>query len=319
MQILLLQAPNTHVLCSCPFHGRNHTERQVWHLHKKFGASPSDLAGYAGDPDRYKWLLAREIAAMKAHASLQSTIRDPELGNISHRLIVIEPLQDSRRMAEKNFASREVFDIFWNGFLKDRTAEMARFYYLFCWTTRVTFSAGWIFEARMHQLLAMGKPIQIFRIHGHTATKSIIYGDYDTSRKQKDPVDLKWASSEQYVPPEGDSVELQEGRYYRPGSTSFPTIDSLLLLPPSSDTSPPILLMFQIAKNREKHDVNPDGLHRVDRLKFPSNACKYYVAVTPKDTWPKITVPMEHFRGQPMVPDTLFPVFHYPVRELFTG
>jgi len=174
---LPLQVRNAHVLCSCPFLGRNHTEHRVWHLHKKFGASPSDLVGYAGDPDRYKWLLAREIAAVKGHASLQSTIQDPELGNISHRLIVIGPLQESRRMAEINFASQEVFDMLWDTFLKDRTAEIARFYDLFCGTTRVTFSAGWIFEARMHQLVAMGGPIRIFRIHGHTATKNIIYSD----------------------------------------------------------------------------------------------------------------------------------------------
>jgi len=319
MQLLLLQVHNTHVLCSSPFLGGNHTERRVWHLHKKFGASPRDLAGYANDPDRYRGLLVREITAVGDRASLQSTIQDPELSNLSHHLIVIGPLQDDRRVAEKIFASQEVFDMLWNEFLKDRKAEMARFYDLFYGTTRVSSSAGWIFEARMHQLLATGKPIRIFRIHGFPETKNMIYGDCDAFKEQEDPVDLEWATSEQYILPEDDSVELQEGRYYRPGSTSFPTIDSLLLLPPSSDTSPPILLMFQITKNQERHDVNPGDLHRVDRLKFPPNACKYYVVVTPKDAWPKITVSMEHFRGQPMVPDTLFSFFHYPVRELFTN
>jgi len=260
MQLLLLQAHNTHVLCSSPFLGGNHTERQVWHLHKKFGASPRDLAGYADDPDRYVGLLIREIAAAYP---------------LSHRLLVTGPLQDNRRVPKIGFASQEVFDLLWSRYLKNRTAEMSYYYSCFCGTTGATSSARWLFEARIHQLFTRGKTIQIFPILGHRAENNIVYNNYDASRKQKHPMSLQWTSSAQYILPEDDSVELQEGQYYRLDSTKFPTIDSLLLFRPL-DKSPPILLMFRISQNQEEHGVNPTGLRRVNSLKFPSDACKCY-------------------------------------------
>ena len=304
MQILLLQVHNTHVLCSCPFLGRNHTERQFWHLHKRFGASPRDLAGYAGDPDRYIELLIRETAAAYP---------------LSHRLLVTEPSQDNRRVPKIAFASQEVFDLLWSRYLKNRTAEMAYYYSCFCGTAGAASSARWLFEARIHQLLARGKTIQIFPILGHRAKNSIVYSNYDASRKQKDPVGLRWASSEQCILPEDDSVKLQEGHYYHLDSNNFlPTINALLLFRPP-DKSPPILLMFRISQNQEEHDVNPKDLRRVNKLKFPSDTRKCYVVVTPGGTWPRITIPMEHFQGHHMSPDKFLPVFHlyYPVPELF--
>jgi len=210
-----------------------------------------------------------------------------------------------------------VFGLLWDKYLKHQTAEMERFYNLFTGTPGTTVSAGWLFEARMHQLLTGETTIRMFPIHGHRAKKNFIYSDYTASLTQNNPQSFQWTSSEQYSLPEDDLDELHTGRYYRPDSTSFPTIDSLLLIRPP-DRSQPVLLMFQITRNKTVHDVNPIGLRKIDTLNFPSNAARYYVVVTPERIFPKITIPMEHFEGQPQgSPDRLFTVYHYPVHHLF--
>jgi len=217
----------------------------------------------------------------------------------------------------KDFASKTVFGLLWDRYLKQRTAEMEYFYNLFTGSPGTSVSAGWLFEARMHQLLARENTIQMFHIHGHRAKKNLIYSDYTASLGRNNPRSLQWTSSDHYTLPKDHTVELQEGHYYRPDSTSFPTIDSLLLFRPPGG-SPPILLMFQITRNKAEHDVNPRGLREINTLNFPSDAHRYYVVVTPEGVRPKITVPMEHFKGQQGSPDELFTVYHYPVYQLFT-
>ena len=258
---------------------------------------------YAPTPDSYSNLLAREIANADANSPF-------------HRFIIIGPSQDNRGTFEKKFASRLVFDLFWDIYLKYRTNQMEDLYNPFRDSPSTAMSARWIFGSRMHQLLTRQKTIQVFPILGRCAGEDLIYDDYTASKEQKDSMSLHLTDSEQYLLPEDDSVELQEGRYYRPNPTNFPKIDSLLLFH-SPDEQSPVPFMFQITQT-EEHDVNPKGLDRVNNLKFPSDACRYYVVVTPKDIRPKITVPTEYFRdkGQQFLPDT-FPVFHYPVRQLF--
>jgi len=119
-------------------------------LHKTFGASLRDLLGFVRSPEEYENLLIREIEKLDS-TDLQGAIQNPRLHSLSHRLITVRPSHDSRGIPEKDFASQTVFGLLWDKYLKYQTAEMERFYNLFTGTPGTTVSAGWLFEARMHQ------------------------------------------------------------------------------------------------------------------------------------------------------------------------
>lgn len=88
----------------------------------------------------------------------------PDSGEISSPITIVEPSLQSRRVWEKKLASQGVFDILWNLYIKANIIEMERFYDLFQNSAATASAAGWLFESRMHQLLAAGMPIEIFRI-----------------------------------------------------------------------------------------------------------------------------------------------------------
>ena len=305
---------DTHIAHSRPFINENCSERQLWYLHKEFGASPRDLAKYAQKPRAYGSLLIRQILNVNP-ATLLAIVQDPGFHEVSHRLISIGPSEGDRGIFEKRFISQKVFDLLWDIHIRHQTSDIAHFYNLFKATPGAKVATRWLFEARMHQLLTKDTTIQLFPIYHRSAPVNFIYDDYASSTNPMNREDFQLAWSEQRALPEDGSVKLQEGYYYRPTSDNFPTIDSLLLLHTTGDPSP-TLLMFQITR-AETHNVNPKGLDKVDGLWFPSNTRKNFVVVTPEDVQPKLTIlNRKYFEERRLSPEG-FKVLHYSVSNLF--
>ena len=175
-------------------------------------------------------------------------------------------------------------------------------------------AAGWIFELRIHQLLLRHQTIQLFRIHGRRAAPDFIYEGYPVPGKGVKPTVLHLPESDEHPLVEGDRLHMNH--YYRLNSSDFPATDSMLLIHPPGEPSP-ILLMFQMTRNKREHDVDEEGLCKIDDFRLPRRTRRYYVVVSPEGTQPQIKVPPACFEGRgqrDMSPDELFPVFHHPVR-----
>jgi len=171
-------------------------------------------------------------------------------------------------------------------------------------------AAGWIFEFRMHQLLAQGYLLNLFPLRDPGRGKKFdVYSDYGDSHKNRNKMPFSLAASSEY--PLSEGIELQVDRYYRPEAKNFATIDSLRLIPPFEYPFP-ILLMFQITRNQGGHDVKEAGLDMINTLKLPPNTRRYYVAVTPYNMELPIHVPKGCFKDgyvfhHPVPQSTLFP------------
>ena len=208
-----------------------------------------------------------------------------------------------------------MFEILWEKYIQHRIDIMADFYNLFLASEVTAVAAGWVFELRMHQLLVKKQTITLYPVHGHYATTNLRYNDYTSTKEKQDPLILNLAQSKELPLIEGST--LQHNCYYRPKSPNFPTIDSLLL---TGKKSTPILLMLQMTRNNNEHDVNQKGLDAISKLGI-EEAQRYYVVVTPEGIHPTITAAMEDFPGvqQREPADELFPVYHYsvPLEKLF--
>ena len=313
MWIWLLEVHNPHVFCSRPFIGTmdSYTERQLWCLYNEFGANPRDLALYASNPTGYEGLILDKISKIDPR-KLRYAIHNPDIEDASHSILIIEPSSTRRGVPEKRIASRRVFELLWEMYLKSRISDMKYYYDLFRTGTTTAADAGWVFEFRMHQLLTRQQTIRLFPItQDLLGPKNSIYKGYPG----ENPIDLQLTGSDEHPLVEGD--HLHTDHYYRPKPTSFPTINSLLLIRPPD--SPPTLLAFQIARNIKAIHVDEDGLCRIDNLDLPPHTRKYYVVATPEDVQPEIKVPMACFRiedGTPQnfPPRKVFSLFHYPVR-----
>jgi len=217
--------------------------------------------------------------------------RDPGSSEVSHYIITIQPSRTSRRVDEKRFASRRVFDMVWEKHLSRRLNLMEEFHSLFLASPIAATSAGWVFEHRMHQLLATGGTFQLFPIRCHLANTNVIYTDYAASIAKRDQIEVQWSRSEEH--PLVKKAKLKAGYYYRPEASNFPTFDSFRLIKPPNES--PILLAFQITRNKKAHDAKLVGLRRIAELVLPKDTRSYLVVVTPQAIRPKIMVPMEHF------------------------
>ncbi|KAF9647700.1 hypothetical protein BDM02DRAFT_3129593 [Thelephora ganbajun] len=302
------------VLQARPFLGTNpHTECQLWYLRNEFGASPRNLDLYGDVPAEYEALVRQEIADISPE-QLRYVFLNPKSRRHSHYIITAEPSPTDRFIPVMNVVSRHVFELLWEKHIKHRAGDMAYFHDLFLASPVTAVTAGWLFELRMHQLLANQRTIRLFPILGCHDQVDLIYNDYTASEERKDPANVQLTASEERDLLEG--AQLQKDRYYRPKITNFPAIDSLLLVHPPGEPSP-ILLMFQITRNKQDHDANVRGLDKVKNMGLPPDACRYYVVVTPEGVQPKIMVSMEYFGEniRQILPDEVFPVFHYPVRE----
>ena len=304
-----LEVHNTHGSCSRPFmglsYGGPHEESQLRHLYDVYRAPPRALARYARIPDEYGDLVAQKVQQITP-GDLRSVFHNPDPDDSSHLIVRIEPSPTKRTRFEKTFASRRVFELLCDRHLRDSVADMKHFYYVSQDSSVTAPAAGWIFELRMHQLFRQGYLLKILPLgRGEAKNKEFddVYDNYATFHKEEGPKYFDLAVSQEHRLDEGS--QLQVDRYYRPKADSFPTIDSLLLVHPTGEQSP-ILLMFQITCGKGC-GVKEVSLEKIERLKFPLDTRKYYVAVTPASIVPEITVPKGRFAD--------VGVFRHPVKE----
>ena len=315
LQAYVTPAPevrNTHDFCSRPYFklgplpGGPYEEPQLRYLYETYRASPRALIMYARDPAEYEDHVAEQVQNINPD-SLRFALSSPDSDHSSHLITRMEPSPTKRSRYQKTIASRGVLELLWDQYLKNSAAEIRHLYTTLQGSSITASAVGGIFELQMHKLFRQGYSLKLFPLRRSRVTAEYdIYGNYAASNKQQGLQLHQLAASEEYRLVDG--TQLKTNCYYRPRD-NFPTIDSLLLIHPHGDSSP-ILLLFQMTRNKEKHDVKLAGLERVNNLGFPPNARKYYVAVTPLGIEPKIEIPKGRFEGatfhHPVDDDTLF-------------
>jgi len=291
--------------------GGPYEESQLRNLYNTCSASPRELARYAHRPDEYEAGAAQQEEAIQPDA-LRFALLSLDSDDSPDLIMRMELFPTSRSRCQKTITSPDALELLWDRHLKNATAGMEYFYNVFQGSSVTAPAAGGLFELRMHQLFRQGYSLKLFPLGRSQATSKDldvdVYNDYTASHKEESPKVLHLTVSEEYPLDEG--TKLQADRYYRPPKC-FPTIDSLLLVHPTDEPSP-ILLMFQITRNKRSHDVKKSGLDKINKLKFPSNTRRYYVAVTPLGIEPRIEVPKGPFKKvgvfhHPVSNDTLFP------------
>jgi hypothetical protein len=288
----------------------SYSEHQLWYLHDEFGASPRNLAFYASDPADYEDLVLEEIATINP-VDLEHILGDPRSGRVSHYVFIIKPSPATRTCFKRMVASQRVFELIWDTHLRHRVYDVQYFY---SQSRECADDAGWTFELQMHQSLRRQHTVQLFPIHGRRATANYNYYNYTTFEKGGKSMVLELPSSDEHPLVKGDHLRMN--CYYRPDSSNFPGIDSLLLILYPGELSP-ILLVFRMTQDTDEHNMNEEGLRKIDELTLPLGTRRCLVLVTPENAYPQIKVPATYFpnRGRIGVSANIqFPVFHYPVR-----
>lgn len=111
---------DSEVLQARPLLTDKFTERQIWHLHKEFGASLRDISHFADKPFEYENLLRIEVA--KAIAN-----RLPPY-HLSHFIMTTGPRPDNRGLESKEFTSRRVFEMLCERDAENRLDPMSALY-----------------------------------------------------------------------------------------------------------------------------------------------------------------------------------------------
>ena len=147
-------------------------------------------------------------------------------------------------------------------------------------------------------VFASGGNLQLYPIHGNSATKDFLYNDYGATIRREGGQSFWLAPSEayQFDVEEMNEIVIEKNRYYRPKTRNFATIDSIFLYDPLG--ADPVLFMFQITQAKGGHDTKPKGLILMDGLKLLpkyNNVRRIYVVVTPELTYPKIAVPKDYY------------------------
>lgn len=136
-----------------------------------------------------------------------------------------------------------------------------------------------IYESRVHRLLQEERHIDLFPICSVPVDReNIIHKDYSATDSTMIGKSFTLPKSKGFCfdkPP----TSLEVG-------TNYPTIDSLLLVQPTPQ-EPPILLVFQITTSKDEREANETGLDMVDKL-AAADTENHLVVVTPKGVQPKI-------------------------------
>ena len=181
----------------------------------------------------------------------------------------------------------------WERHLADRVDLVEELYNLFLAAPITAISAGWVFENRLHQLLRTERTLQLFPILPRRARTNIVFDGYAASKARIDPIEFQLTRSEEHLLVEG--AELVMNHYYRPESSDFAAVDSVLLIHPPGE--PPILFMFHVTRNETKSGTSLAGLGKVDIFGVPPGTRRYLVIVTPESIHPSIAVPLKYFGG----------------------
>jgi len=106
-------------------------------------------------------------------------------------------------------------------------------------------------------------------VGGKPAITNVLYDDYSASEDKEDAIDLQLPASDDYSLDDvkENATKFQVGHYYCPRASNSATVDSVFLIHPPGES--PILLMFQVTRNRVSHDVNLRGLEIIKELLPP--------------------------------------------------
>ena len=269
-----------------------HSECQLWYLFNEYGASPRALVDHAREPAEYEAEVARFIAPHTFQRSLSS----PDSDQHSDLIVVMDPSPTSRSGCAKTIASRRVFEMLWDKYLVRQPSERINFYYLLQASKSTADVAGWLFELQMHSGLRQRQTIVLHPVGGEVTAACVYFDSSSASETNQVPLHFELPASHDRSLEAG--TKLCVGNYYRPRADSFPGVDSLLFINPrdSSDYRhrPPMTLMFRFIHNEDIHHVNLDSLAEIKRS-LPKNTCARYVAVTPSNIKPRITIPKPSF------------------------
>ena len=320
LQVYVVLPPevhSTHGICRRSFLGIEcggpHQESQLRYLYDTYRAPLRELAWYANEPRLYENRITQKVDENLPHV-LRAALSSPNSDDSSHLIVRMEPDSDRRGRYRKTIASRYILELLWERHLKDSTDEMARLYTALQGSAVTAPAVGGILELRLHQLFTSREyPLRLFPLlqSKSNSAKFHLYDNYSASYKEEN-LKLPKLTVSEVLPLDKGKIQLQIDHYYRPTADNYPSVDSLLLIRPTNGGNPsPILLMFQIARNKEDHDVKEVGLERVEELGLPPDTRKYYVVVTPLDKQPRILVP-KAYHGK-------MDVFYHPVDRLFSG
>ena len=268
------------------------------------------MVSFAEAPRKYEDMILREIDGI-APSQLPHIFRNPAFHPSSRHLSIVKPSPTDRHRFVVNFASRRIFELLWEKHIQHRVCDMGSLYDVFRGGPHTAIDAKWIFESRIHQLLARRQEIWLFPICGHRTEVNLVYNDYTASENEDNSITLYLTGSEMHDLAMGDRP--QENRYYRLKSNGFLAADSLLLL--KHHDQEPILLVFKIACDESDQAIVYD-LRKIDDLGLASNVSRCYVVVAPEGIKPTMTVPLEYLKDKGLVnplAEQGFGVFHRPV------
>jgi len=295
-----------------------HSEKNLWNVYTKYGASTRNLFVYADEPSEYEDRILTVIRRLSSEG-LTTLLQDADAGSEnSHLVISTGPLPGNRSKAERKFASTYVLEECCKRILGNEVLEMRSHYNLLRGNPISATAAGMVFEHRAHPFLRQQTTIDIFPILGRVTTKhgkNAYYDDYTATNNDTDKTRVDLPPLEEHHFIDKIPTHLKYNTYYRPKRTNFPSVDSWILIQPDPK-EPPIFIMFQITINASSHGVNVKGLELIDTLPTPVGTRRCLVVLTPSDVTPEIgPVPVDYLRRKfPQLDlDRDFPVFHYPV------
>ena len=185
------------------------------------------MVSFAEAPRKYEDMILREIDGIE-HSQLPHIFRNPAFHPSSRHLSIVKPSPTDRHRFVVNFASRRIFELLWEKHIQHRVCDMGSLYDVFRSGPHTAIDAKWIFEFRIHQLLARRQEIWLFPICGHRREVNLVYNDYTASANEENSITLFLTGSEMHDLAGGN--QLQENQYYRLKSDDLPAADSLLLL-----------------------------------------------------------------------------------------
>ena len=160
-------------------------------------------------------------------------------------------------------------------------------------------TARMVLECRAHHFLRDGRTLSLFPIlcsyqpQGRAHSK-YVYDKYTNNilRRQR----LRLPKLKELLVDHETLHTHELDVYYRPRSANFATVDSWILIRPSSKR-PPIVLAFHMALNATERNGKQIDLGWLGGL-VPRDARRYHIILTPEGVEPQINVPTDYLTAE---------------------
>jgi len=288
------------------------SEKKLWDLHIKYGASLRNLFLFANNPKHYKHLIKTQAKQLSPWdlIKLLRGVTDPTCDY----LISTRPLPTNRARPERKVASEYILKVICKHTLQDQLKEIRTLYNTLQSRPATSAAAGMVFKSQIHRFLQEERAIDLFPVltSGKTS-QNISYHNYTATENGINRKQVALPKSKGLAFSDEPGITLKVNTYYHPQKTNFPTNASWLLI----QSTPPILLMFQIILNGEEHNIGKSGLDKVGKL-VAAGVQKYLVIVTPMGVKPKITVPGDYLTDTLLGssdPGVAFSVYHCQISD----